>query len=106
MDHIQTPKYFSIIEGGPFYRLLGKAGLNKNSWKVVLVVLCITWLPLLILTAVDGKLYSVESNFLNSAKIQMRFLLALPLLFFIRFVIEEKVVKVTNYLSKLLASEE
>ena len=55
MEQNHVNEYFSISEGGPFNRAVQKIGLNTNA-KQIVVALCITWLPLLIITAFEGTI--------------------------------------------------
>jgi hypothetical protein len=71
--------YFSISEGGPFYKAVKKIGLNTNA-KQIVVTLCITWLALLIITAFEGTIYSgVSVLFFKVVSIHVRLLLVLPI---------------------------
>jgi len=50
-----TPAEVSFVRGGPFYRAQQALGLiHPNKWNLgrrIAVVIVITWLPLLVLTA-------------------------------------------------------
>lgn len=79
-------KDFSIVLGGPLFQLLRKARLTDNALRLLvkrIVFLCLlTWLPLLLLAAKDGKLLTgnEEVPFLRDIEVHVRFLVALPLL--------------------------
>jgi hypothetical protein len=49
---------FSLVQGGPFYRLLLRAGLVKGQMELALrrivVISALTWLPLLLFTLLSG----------------------------------------------------
>ena len=77
---------FSLIYGGSLNRLLIRTGLIKPDSpqivrKVVFAVI-ITWVPLLILSVIQGIAYGsqVKVPFFYDIAVHVRFLLALPLL--------------------------
>jgi hypothetical protein len=76
---------FSLVLGGPLYQLFRRSGLLKPPLDLlrrrILVLPLLTWLPLLVLSAVEGRaLAGVRLPFLQDLEAQGRFLLALPLL--------------------------
>lgn len=77
---------FSIVLGGPLYQLFRKAHLSSDALEQVrrrlIAVVAITWLPLLILSALEGVAWgtSVAVPFLRDIEVQGRFLLFVPLL--------------------------
>jgi hypothetical protein len=100
-----SQEYFFIPEGGPIYRALTKLRLEKKQSRLIFFILCITWLPLVIITIIEGTFSSgVEKTFLNDVAIQFRQLISLPMLLLIRFFIDGKVSVVVNYLSNTLVS--
>lgn len=98
---------FSLSAGGPFNEALVKMKLNNSQGKLALVALCITWLPLVIITAIEGTLYSgTQMPFLKDIAMQARVLIALPMLVFIKAVIDTKVMEVVKYIAEALMSPE
>jgi hypothetical protein len=76
---------FSLVLGGPLYQLFLRSGLAKPPLDLlrrrVLALPLLTWLPLLVLSAVEGQaMAGVRLPFLQDLEAQARFLLALPLL--------------------------
>lgn len=76
---------FSLVCGGPAYRLMRRAGLAEPragmSASAALVVAAVAWLPLLILSAAAGlAVDTVTLPFLRDFADHTRFLVALPLL--------------------------
>lgn len=77
---------FSIVLGGPLYQLLRRTRLADDALALVhrriLVFITITWAPLLLLSLVEGSAWwgLVDVPFLVNAEVQLRFLLAMPLL--------------------------
>lgn len=81
----QSEPDFSLVLGGPLYRLYLGAGLARPPLELVvrrmLGVSLICWLPLLLLAAMAGHLTGgVPVPFLRDPEVHIRFLLALPLL--------------------------
>jgi hypothetical protein len=78
-------KNFSLVLGGPLYQLFVRIGLVKPPldrvlWRIV-VIAAFAWLPLLLLTALGGRLMSgVRIPFLQDFEVHARLLLSLPLL--------------------------
>src|SRR6476619_5004909 len=77
---------FSLVLGGPLYQLLRRSHLSDDALELVhrriLAGVLITWLPLLLLSAWEGRAWrgTVDVPFLLNAEAHARFLVALPLL--------------------------
>jgi hypothetical protein len=77
---------FLLMEGGPLFNIQKRVGLIKQhaplTKRRALVAAMLTWLPLLILSAFDGRAigHSVPVSFLHDFSAYSRFLLAVPLL--------------------------
>ncbi len=77
---------FSITQGGPFYRLQVRFGPHRGERAQVLHralrVVLITWLPLLLLSIIQGVAYNkqLQIPFLRDIAVNVRFLVALPIL--------------------------
>lgn len=100
------PEYFSISESGPVYRGFNKLHLNQNKIKLVAAFLCITWLPLVIITAFEGTLVTGgPQSFLADIAMQVRLLAALPMLILIGAGIDSKVLEVWKYFSETLMKD-
>jgi len=103
----ESPEDFSLSEGGPFFKALVKTRLINNAGKLALISLCITWLPLVVITAIEGTLLSGTTlPFLRDIAIQARIMVAIPLLIMIRLPIDGKVNAVIRYISVALLSPE
>jgi hypothetical protein len=79
-----APPQFSLVLGGLLFRLYRRAHLSGESLEFlrrrVLCVTLLAWLPLLVLSAIDGNLHGgVRIPFLNDVEAHVRFLAALPL---------------------------
>jgi hypothetical protein len=76
---------FSLVLGGPLFRLFRRAHLSGSVLELphrrILVITTFAWLPLLILSSLDGHaLRGVTLPFLKDIETQIRFLIALPIL--------------------------
>jgi hypothetical protein len=81
-----SPQDFSLIPGGPLYELLRRAHLSGDAPTSVrhraLIVAAIAWLPLLLLSLLEGHALrgTISVPFLFDIEAHVRFLAALPLL--------------------------
>jgi hypothetical protein len=80
-----TTKGFSLVLGGPLYQLLLRIGLvraplDRVRWRIGIIT-AFAWVPLLLLTALGGRLISgVKVPFFLDFEVHARLLLGLPLL--------------------------
>jgi hypothetical protein len=88
MNHpeiLQVPPDFSLVQGGPLFQLFRRTHLSGDELELlhrrIIVIPMIAWLPLLILSSLDGHvLGGVALPFLHDIETHVRFLIALPLL--------------------------
>jgi len=85
---------FSLVAGGPLFRLMYRLKLADSALghlnRRILVALLIVWLPLLLLTVVEGHVLSgVKIAFLHDGSMHLRLLLAVPLMLAAERVIHE-----------------
>ena len=86
-DVSPTGKYldFSLVRGGPFFLLMRRLRLTDDAmaWlpRRIVVIGLLTWVPLLLLSALDGKLFGGASAmpFFYDVETHARYLVALPL---------------------------
>ena len=98
--------YFTLSDGGPFYKAMVKMHL-LNIKRLAIAALCITWLPLVAITAMEGTLYSgTELPFLSDVAMQARVLVALPMLILIKSTIENRETAVIRYILETLVTAE
>jgi len=77
---------FSLVLGGPLFQLFRRAHMSGNGLELlhrrILVISLITWLPLLLLSALSGQALgtAIPIPFLHDLEAQVRFLVALPVL--------------------------
>jgi hypothetical protein len=90
------PPDFSLILGGPLYQLLRRTHLSGDALELVtrrvIVLVLITWLPLLVLSVAEGRAWgeSVKLPFLFDMDVHAKFLLALPLLIFAELIVHQR----------------
>ncbi len=77
---------FSLVLGGPLYQLFRKAHLTGDALELMrrrmVVLTLVSWLPLLVLSLVDGQALSggIKIPFIYDIEAHVRFLVALPIL--------------------------
>jgi hypothetical protein len=87
---------FSLTRGGPFHRLLVRLGCGGDERQMVIrraiFMALFTWLPLLIFSLVQGLAYGthVAIPFLLDFSVNVRFLIALPILILAESAIDRK----------------
>jgi len=87
---------FSLVLGGPLFQLLCRSHLSGNAlelWRQrIVVITLIAWLPLLILSALQGQAWGRGAvvPFLLDVEAQVRFLIALPLLIVAELVVHQR----------------
>ena len=103
---------FSLVLGGPLFQLLRRAHLSDNALMLVrqriIVISLLAWLPLLVLSAVDGKALggSAPIPFLLDVEVHLRFLLAMPLLIAAELVVHQRMRYLLNgFLERQLIPE-
>jgi hypothetical protein len=83
---VREPCDFSLVLGGPLYQLWRRTHLCGEMlqllWRRIVVLTLIAWMPLLALSAIEGRAWgnSVTLPFLYDVELHARLLLALPLL--------------------------
>lgn len=87
---------FSLVLGGPLFQLLRGSHLADDALGLVrqrvIVIALICWLPLLLLSALEGHLFSGSTAvpFLWDVDVNIRFLVAMPLLIIAELVVHER----------------
>ena len=94
-DDAAPPGDFSLVLGGPLYQLFLKTRLARPPLDLlhrrVLALTGLAWLPLLVLSALDGRLLAGAGiPFLKDVDVQVRFLVALPLLVFAERIVHDR----------------
>ncbi|HEV7395433.1 MAG TPA: hypothetical protein VGN86_02885 [Pyrinomonadaceae bacterium] len=77
---------FSLVLGGPLFQLMRRAHLSGNGLELsrrrTIAIASLAWLPLMVLSVIDGQAFSGGSKipFLYDIESHIRFLIALPIL--------------------------
>lgn len=93
---LHEPYDFSLVLGGPLFQLWRRAHLSGPGLDLiqrrVLVITLIAWLPLLLLSAIDGHLLGSETlTFLRDIESHVRLVVALPVLIFAELVVHHRI---------------
>ncbi len=92
----RDPPDFSLVLGGPLYQLLRRAHLSDDALALqrrrVLVIALLAWLPLLVLSALGGRLLGggVAVPFLMDVDVHVKFLVVIPLLIGAELVVHQR----------------
>ena len=93
---LREPQDFSLVLGGPLFQLLRRSHLSGDAlelWRQrILVITLLAWLPLLVLSALEGQALrgNVAVPFLLDIDVHIRFLVALPLLIIAELVVHQR----------------
>jgi hypothetical protein len=93
---LHHPPDFSLVLGGPLFQLLRRTHLADDALLLVrqriIVIALFAWLPLLLLSALEGNLWGGNSRvpFLLDIELHVRFLVALPLLILAELVVHRR----------------
>lgn len=95
-EYFKKSQDFSLVLGGPLYQLLMRARLEDSALghlrQRIVVITLFAWLPLFLLSLLDGKaLGGVRIPFLYDIEMQLRFLLALPLLIVAELMVHKRI---------------
>jgi len=99
---LQGPRDFSLVLGGPLFQFFRRAHLSDDELMLarqrVIVISLFAWLPLLLLSAVQGQAFhgSVAVPFLLDFDVHLRFLVAMPLLIGAEIVVHRRMVPVVK----------
>ena len=83
---LRDPPEFSLVLGGPLFQMLRRAHLSDDGLHLmhrrVITMALICWFPLLVLSAIGGRLIGGDAAvpFLLDIDVHLRFLVAVPLL--------------------------
>jgi hypothetical protein len=93
---LRDPQDFSLVLGGPLFQLMRRAHLSDDALmlvrKRILVLSLLAWLPLLVLSALEGQVLGGRAAvpFLLDLDVHVRFLVALPLLIVAELVVHHR----------------
>ncbi|MCJ7641509.1 MAG: hypothetical protein MUO29_06410 [Desulfobacterales bacterium] len=93
---LREPRDFSLVLGGPLFQLFRQAHLTGDVLELVrkriIVISLFTWLPLLVLSALEGHLLGggAAVPFLWDLDIHIKFLIIVPLLIVAELVVHQR----------------
>ena len=96
LNLLKNPPEFSLVLGGPLFQLLRRTHLSDDALMLVrqrvIAITLLAWLPLLLLSALEGNLWggSTVVPFLFDIEVHVRFLVALPLLILAEMVVHRR----------------
>ena len=91
-----TQEQFSLVLGGPLYQLFRRAHLSGTGLELlrprIIVISLFAWLPLFVLATLNGELFGedVAVPFLMDVEVNVRFLIAMPLLIWAELVVHQR----------------
>lgn len=110
------PPEFSLVLGGPLYQLFRRSRMCDHGMQLmrrrIMVLVLIAWAPLLVLSLLEGHLWGVKGDggplpFLRDLEMQVRLLLALPLLVIAEMVVHQRLMPlVKQFVQRGLVSED
>jgi len=110
-EYLKAPD-FSLVLGGPLFQLLHRAHLTGDTLELmrrrVLVIPLLAWLPLLVLSALEGQALGGRSAvpFLLDVDVHVKFLVVLPLLIIAELVVHQRMrFVVKQFLERHLIAE-
>jgi hypothetical protein len=92
---------FSLVLGGPLYQLYRKAHLTGDVLELaarrILVIPMLAWLPVALIALIDSLLgQSARIHFFTDLEVQIRFLVALPILIFAELIVHARITPVVR----------
>ena len=92
---IIDPADFSLVLGGPLYRIWRRAHLSGDALELlrrrIIVLTVVAWVPLLVLSVAEGRAWGgVALPFLYDIALHVRLLLAMPLLLLAELVVHRR----------------
>jgi len=111
-NFLRNPPDFSLVHGGPLFQLFLRAHLSDDALELarkrIIVIALLAWLPLLLLSALEGQLIggSVAVPFLMDVEVHIKFLVAIPLLISAELVVHRRMrLLVKQFLERNLIPE-
>lgn len=101
-DTSDEPVDFSLVVGGPLFQLYRRTYLSGDALELVrrrvVVIAAIAWLPLLVLSMVDGHILggTISVPFLYDLETHVRFLIALPVLILADLMVHARLRPIVN----------
>ena len=95
-NFLEEPLDFSLVLGGPVFQLFRRSHLAGDGLELVhrrlLMITLVAWLPLLRLATLGSSAANIgRLSFLRDVEVQVRFLIALPVLIAAELIVYWKV---------------
>ncbi len=93
---LQEPPDFSVVLGGPLYRMLRRSHLAASRQQLLrrlaAISIIVCWVPLALLSLAQGHfLGGVKLSFLQDIETHVRFLVSLPVLILAEVIVRERI---------------
>ena len=87
---------FSLVLGGPVFRFFRKVRLSGDHlellYRRLIIITAIAWVPLLLLDRLGPQAASIgQLSFLHDVEVQVRFLVALPILIGAELIVHSRI---------------
>jgi hypothetical protein len=94
-NFLEEPHDFSLVLGGPILQLFRRSHLAGDGLELVhrrlLIITLVAWLPLLLLATLGSSAGDVRLSFLHDIEVQVRFLIALPVLVAAELIVHSRI---------------
>jgi hypothetical protein len=102
-DFFKELQDFSLVLGGPTFQIFRRSHLTGGHleflYRRLLVITSITWLPLLLLSTLSSSAgYIRQLSFLHDIEVQVRFLVALPVLIAAELIVHSRLRPIVRHL--------
>jgi hypothetical protein len=94
-NFLQEESDFSLVLGGPVFHFFRRSHLAGDGLELLhrrmLIITMTAWLPMLFLAAVSSSTGEVRLSFLHDVQVQVRFLIALPVLIAAELIVHSRI---------------
>ena len=94
-NFLQEESDFSLVLGCPVFQFFRRSHLAGDGLELLhrrlLIITMTAWLPMLFLTAVSSSTGAVRLSFLHDVQVQVRFLIALPVLIAAELIVHSRI---------------
>jgi len=103
---------FSLMQSGLLYKFFIRTKLCgpnlEHSYRKILVLIFITWVPLFILSWIHSSIHDLKVPFLYNIEVHIRFLLVIPIFVFAEVIANTRIRNMIRqfYLRKIIRPEE
>ena len=94
-NSLQEESEFSLVLGGPVFQFFRRSHLAGDGLELLhrrlLIITMAAWLPMLLLAALSSSTGEVRVSFLHDVQVQVRFLIALPVLIAAELIVHSRI---------------